>query len=464
MAMIELSIHKDYVPKWGAWEGIREVFQNAMDEHDRGNPMSMEHKGSMLKVGNVGSELTAQHLLIGYSDKRDQRGMRGTHGEGLDLRLLALVREGFDVEVQTPTENWRPVIAKSEVYGVDVLFIRTRKVQHRRCGTTVVINGVSEELWNQIRFRFLAFHDEEAQDKITVDYYGDLLLNPVYRGQVYVKGIYVQSDHELEFGYNFHSVDLDRARRMVGDFDLKWGMNAILGSAIKRRPDVLAKKIWNMINNEAKDVAGFGQYTDAEAKEILADQFRQEHGDEAVPVANIGESEEMASYGANGVVAPRVLREVIAGNIDTPQAIKEKAEKATIQTYSWGDLDDDEKATLKAVTGRLDRAMKSLRGNLSLSKILGTHTLYGLEAMSTIDCLDVVNFRTETVVGMYDPKLGKVQLARKCLQNYYMTLRVLVHEFGHKISRAGDATYQHEIATEDLWTAVTYVGNGDYNA
>ena len=35
MATIRLGIHKDYVPNWGVWEGVRDLAQNALDAEVR---------------------------------------------------------------------------------------------------------------------------------------------------------------------------------------------------------------------------------------------------------------------------------------------------------------------------------------------------------------------------------------------------------------------------------------------
>lgn len=458
MAKIELSIHQNYVSDWGAWEGIREVMQNALDEHDRGHPMSVKHEGEVLTIGNDGSELKVEHLLLGFTDKAEDKRARGEKGEGLDLGLLALVRGGFEVEVRTPTETWIPVIEPSEIYGQNVLFLRTRKVQKRRLGTIITIKGTAKSLWDDMKIRFLDLQEINDSSKISIAYHGDLLLSPAHRSKIYVKGIYVQDDPELKFGYNFHNVSLDRDRRMVSSFDLQYTTGHILSRATKMRPDLLLERVFGMLNNDGKDTHGFGKYIDGDVKKMIAARFRTEHGNDTIPVGSMGESEEMEAFGARGVVTPLRLRDVIAADIETPQEIKAKAANAVKKTYSWDSLKDEEKAVLRNVSGQIQAALDAFRGNHSLCNALEVHSLYGSSDDRVFDFVNIVDFRKDATLGTCSLREGGINIARKCLSNYFLALRVMVHEVGHKLSASGDTTVMAQMTTEEVWTAITYIG------
>ena len=46
MAKFELSIHEDYLAgRWGTWEGIREVVQNALDAQGGGRAQTTSRHG-----------------------------------------------------------------------------------------------------------------------------------------------------------------------------------------------------------------------------------------------------------------------------------------------------------------------------------------------------------------------------------------------------------------------------------
>lgn len=461
MSKVQLSVHKNYVPDWKAWEGIREIVQNAMDEHDKGNPIVVEHDvdEEELMIGNSGSELTIKHLLIGFTTKKDDPSSRGEKGEGLDLGILALIREGFGVEIETPTEVWTPEIRPSEDWGgEEVLFIDVKKRDNRIDGTYITIFNVSEDLWNSIKIRFLEFNKIEEESVIHDPFFGDLLLDPQYRGKIYVKGIYVQSDPEMKYGYNLEQVELDRDRRMISSFDLGWATARILSNAVLKRPEHMAKIVFNMLNNETKDVRGMcGANLNEKVSQLMAAMFEQEHGEAVVPVSSIKDSEDMESCGRKGVMAPRVLREIISTELDTPESVRKESSNTVLETYSWGDLDEKEQHVMKKVSKLIDEALSAFRGNNSLCRTLQCHELYGTEAKSILENTVIVKFRDDNIVGQCNTKTGEIFLSRETLSNYFVCLKTAIHELGHRISKSSDSSVTNAYTVESLWIAIEYI-------
>ena len=464
MSKIELSLHKNYVPDWSTWEGIREIMQNAMDENDRGNRISVKHsvKKEELVVGNEGSELTIQHLLIGFTTKAGDDKARGEKGEGLDLGLLALVREGFGIEVRTPTETWVPCIEMSDKWGEEVLFINTRKVSQRRDGTYITIKGVTEELWNKLEIRFLDFASYDPEYRISDEYHGDLLLQKRYKGMIFVKGIYVQTDMDMQFGYNLKNVGLDRDRRMVASYDLGRSTSKMLSVAVAKRPEKMTKIVWEMINNEVKDAQGWNQWnTDASIKEAMSKMWKEEHGDDAVPVSNMGESEEMGSFGRRGIVAPKVLRDIVDGEVDSAATVQKKMANATTTVHSWDDLTEAEHGVCAKACKTIDEALRAFRGNHALCMKLDCISLYAVEDERTMNMIKIVDFRNDAIRGMCETQSGEIQISRRVLDNYFLTLGVMIHEMAHRISRTGDTKIDHSRAIESLWLAVYFASAGE---
>ena len=52
---------------------------------------------------------------------------------------------------------------------------------------------------------------------------GYILLEPKFKGKMYVEGLYIQSDDNFKYGYNFNSdvVDLDRDRKAINYYELR---------------------------------------------------------------------------------------------------------------------------------------------------------------------------------------------------------------------------------------------------
>ncbi len=70
-----------------------------------------------------------------------------------------------------------------------------------------------------------------------------------------------------------------------------------------------------------------------------------------------------------------------------------------------------------------------------------------------LDDVNVVDFRDENILGLH--KDGQIQVAKKMLATRKEALRVLVHEFAHKISRETDGAKGHTEEVELLWADIT---------
>jgi hypothetical protein len=452
MSLVELSLHKDYVPDWGLWEGCREIFQNAMDENDNGHKIFLDHSGDTLSIGNNGSHLTIKSLLIGYTTKSHDSKMRGEKGEGLDLGLLALVRSGYKVVVRTPTEIWRPFIGFSDKWGQDILFIDVNRNELDSNFTEILVSGISKEDWSGIKFKLLDFHDIDRGDIVDVENHGSLLLNPEYSGMVYSKGIFVQKINRLKYGYNFFDVRLDRDRKMVDGFDLGWEMAHILNTAIITRPD-LSEHVWDMLMSEAFDTSGFSTYTiRGDVKNVVSEMFLEKHGEDAVVVSSTEEVDDMDAIGRNGVIVPKAMREVVSGNIDTPYIVKEQMAKAVEKTYSMIDLSSDEYDILTVSIDNLQCVLNKFCGNEKLCIEFDVIPLMNVNTFTLRDVVRVVQFRSEHVVSRFDKENGVLNISRFLLKNKIKVIKSLVRETARMLDSS--MVVGHLNMVESIWCAI----------
>ena len=203
MPKLELSINVKYVPKWGAWEGIREFVSNGKDaETEFSAPLTVSHLNGTLRIENDGARLTREALLFGTTTKAGRADQIGAFGEGIKLAALALVRSGRSVKIRTGDEVWTAEISRSERYDADVLKFDCVGGRDNKNRVRVEIDNVTDQDWKDLRSRFL-FIDKPRDKEIVATSRGDLLLGERFAGKLYVKGIFVQSDPRLTFGYNF---------------------------------------------------------------------------------------------------------------------------------------------------------------------------------------------------------------------------------------------------------------------
>lgn len=435
MSKMELSINSQYVQGWGAWEGVREIMQNALDAQDDGFEMEVRHNGvDTLRISSKDVKLDANVWLLGTSSKGSGR-YRGCFGEGLNLSMLALVRAGHDVKIINDDESWIPKIEESDTFGgSDVLTIYTRKRQNRAYKFTVEIGGVDRETWAMIKPRFI--HLAKPKRSVPTSH-GDVILDSAFKGRIFVKGIYVQTKADLSAGYNFHSVDTDRDRKMVDSWDLHYTAAKAWEEAMTRQASPkITKKVIKMLEAGAPDVEQMGSLygsVNPKVAEAVSAHFRSEHGDNAVPVTSMSDSREAGHLGKKGVVVPRALAKVLELDFGSLEKAREAHRQATAKTYAWDELDAKEQDHYTAVVGLVERAASSL----------------GYAPVE--DRLTVVDFNDERTEGQHKSD-GSLLLAKRILADYENLLATLVHEVAHDKGRDGEV--EHERAEGILFSRI----------
>jgi len=427
MSKLELSINVQYLPSWGAWEGIRELIQNGKDaETEFEAPLKVTHLGTTLRIENEGAEMTRESLLFGTSSKTGRSDMIGKFGEGLKLGVLALVRSGRQVKIRTGGEVWSAYIAKSERYAADVLCFDCKGGNEDKKRVRVEISGVSADDWDGLKGRFLFLTKPKADTAVVTDR-GTLLLDEAAKGQVFVKGIYVQTDPRLNAGYDFRCCDVDRDRKMISSWDLRWECGQIWTAAAAMRPDLM-NTIFTMVLEGKSDVEGLehnASYAPQSVKNDIAKQFMAKFGADAVPVATLAESAEVEHLGKRGIVVSRPLGALLATTMGSKDELQKSMREEVVRTLSWSDLGEAQKYNL-----------------LDSVKLIGT-----VRSNCTLDLVDIVEFRSANMMGQY--KDGRLLVAARLLGDRDETLATLVHEFSHR--EGGDGEKNHVMAIENLW-------------
>lgn len=427
MSKLELSINAKYLPGWGAWEGIRELVQNGKDaETEFDAPLKVTHHNGTLRIENEGATLSREALLFGTSSKTDRSDMIGKFGEGLKLGVLALVRSGRTVKIRTGAEVWSAYIARSERYEADVLHFEIKGGNEDKRRVRVEISDVDDTTWNGLRERFLFLTKFKKDERVETDR-GDLLISDRFKGQIFVKGIYIQTDTRLSAGYNFNHATVDRDRKMIGGFELEWESSRVWELSIGQRPDLLDPFFQMMIDNKP-DVAGLAHTAGSASKDVqtkIAKAFEKKFGEGVVPVSNLAESSEVGHLGKRGIVVSKALGAMLATVMGSKEDLQKQMREEVTRTLSWHDMTEAQTATL---TANID-LVKSVRSECAL------------------DIVDVVEFRSPTLMGQF--KNGRLLIAARLLDDSDELLATLVHEYSHH--NGGDGEKNHVMAIENLW-------------
>jgi len=280
-----LSISTDYVSAWGAWEAVRELLQNSIDQTSELNDSKMifSHNGDRMMVGATNCRLKPQTLLMGVSSKRNDINSIGQFGEGYKLALLVLARMGCKVTIKNGPDIWTPVIEMDEKYGAEVLKVKTRKGNPNDNDVIYRIEGIDIPNLDEL---YLPNAPTVLHDR---------------PGQIYVGGLYVCTVQDLDNGYNFppNKLRLGRDRMMASTFDIQWETSRLLAAD---------KNLYTKLKSEKGDLRYADSHITPEDAEAVLAHYEAEHGD-AIPVSCQAEIDE-AGGGAFQLV-PRVLMNIL---------------------------------------------------------------------------------------------------------------------------------------------------------
>jgi hypothetical protein len=429
MARIELSLTKDYRPDWGTWEGVRELVQNGRDAQIQGDALlTVDFVNGTLRIENEGAALTRENLLLGQTSKAGDQRTAGHFGEGMKIGILALVRKGIPVRIRTGSEVWTPRIVRSDKFAADVLAFDIEGGREEKKRVRVEVGGgeFSADLWDEFKEKFLFLGRTTKNDRVETGR-GDLLLAPRFKGQIFVKGIFVSHRDGLPWGYNFNDVATDIDRKMVDTYDLEEAGRKLVSDAVDRRPDLIEGLVDTIVSGKDKlGVSSWNTYQLSDSvKEAVVAAFHAEHGADAVAVENTGESRAVAALGKRGIVVSGSALAIIQKAEGTVDQLKARLKDEVVKTYSWSELSRNEKDTLHRAmewAGRVDQ----------------------------FENVSVVDFRDADLQGLSGLP---VKIARSALSSPELALEVLIHEFAHNDSGAPDCDVRHVKAIEAGWRA-----------
>lgn len=217
----QLSLVKTYVAKWGPVQAIRELIQNALDSD---SPFRYEFNNRAedgtwtLKLNSEFSTLQAKTLLLGATNKGDNKGAIGSFGEGYKLAMLVLTRVNMPMRIINNDKIWTPRFRNSKQFGEEVLVVDETDANDRlNKGVTFIVEGIDDEMMIQIQSSCLQMQPMIGEIKTTS--YGDILLEQ--KGKLYVGGLFI-CETQFTYGYNIKPghIVLERDRQTVADWKM----------------------------------------------------------------------------------------------------------------------------------------------------------------------------------------------------------------------------------------------------
>lgn len=431
---IELTIKVDYLQSWGAYEGVRELVQNGKDaETEFSAAFTVRHRKDTdtLVLENEGCTIPHEALLFGHTSKSSRSDTIGKFGEGLKLGMLALVRAGHEVKIRSGSEVWVPKIERSEKFSADVLVVYIEKGRAEKDRVQIEVSKISADDWSSMKDCFLFL--TKSPDQIETNY-GTLLLGDKFSGKLYVKGIFVESDPKYRQGYNFtgDNVSIDRDRKMIQRWDIEWRTREIWSNALRTKPNLIAQ-FFELLEGDSSDLTGIDESSAQNfPKEVIAEactRFSNQHGATAVAVQNLAESQDIEHLGRRGIIVNKPLRSVLQAQMGNAEKLKQTLKNEVTKFYGWGELTSEEQQYLSRALLLIDRVVP-----LNLSHV------------------DVVDFRSATIAGLFVPDSQRVQISKRSLTDQRETLVTLVHEVAHR--KGNDGSHDHMAQVEHIWGGI----------
>ena len=412
MSVLELTIDQKYAPNWQVFDGIRELVQNCKDGDTCGHTMQVTYNKSRsqptLQLINQGTQLEKSSLLLGGTDKRNNPNLIGFHGEGLKIAFLTLLKHGFDLWIRTGYEKWIPRIEHSQTYGAELLKVEVTKSQTFEPDLKVEVRGLVENDWFAIKERFLfsPFVQLGSNECIELGR-SKILTAEKYRGHLFVKGIWVcDLPGKYWFGYDLEDLKLDRDRKLVDPFNLKWNIRTVLEDAA-RQDKLSSEDLYTLFQGdsweESRIIIDMGDYGTEFLAAKVTEHFRKLNGDESnvVAVDSMQDSINVQHFGLKGVVVAKPIKRLV-----------EQKE---------GKLED--KRQQKALD------IKQRYGAESLSQEEVTNFSWAVDLLHRIQIdhpISVVDFCGVSVLGTF--KEGEISISKNILLDRKELIATVIHE------------------------------------
>ncbi|CEQ01598.1 Uncharacterised protein [[Clostridium] sordellii] len=290
----ELSLTSGYANTWGVQESLRELIQNAIDQEKQveDNDMSIEYDGNnKLIISNKNSVLQKKTLLLGYTSKENDEDTIGQFGEGYKIALLVLTRLGYNVTIYNygKREVWTSKLVKSRRYeGEKVLtiYVETEHIWKKipNNNLTIEIEGINIDIYKELIQRCLHLQSTYKKNLLKSKY-GNILLDDKFKGKLFVNGLFIGDNDELSYGYDIlpKYLNIGRDRDLVNSYD-------IYHTTSRMWKEQNNFRLNELIDKDALDVRYIVsdwryEEKDAEIGEKIYVEFKEKHGDKAIPVS-----------------------------------------------------------------------------------------------------------------------------------------------------------------------------------
>lgn len=445
--VVTFPIASTYVQNWGAYEAIRELFQNALDAQDGGKPMAWRYfpDEHVLHLTSHGATLGREALLLGASEKAPGEA-RGQFGEGLKLAMIAALRAGLEMAIVTGGETWVPrFVAAPEYGGREVLAVYIHEAPEFKDSVTIYLKGVTSVMWRDLATKIQAL--SPSRTLLNVPGHGRVIDEP---GRIFSRGLFVTEVAGMKYGYDFERLALDRDRSNVHQHTLWYAARSLFLVGLTRDPATAAALLRPALMDDAyetRTIPEAAPFAPPDSAWVLAirDDFTGHYGPSAVPCVETADAAEMSHYGYQAIKVPLgYFRTLASAGVDFA-ARKMRDFGAILCEYTRDQLSAAEQENLQVC--------------LNVARV-GISYMVACKMLSplTDDRIRVVDFSQKGTKALYQPDGKMISLSRATLGSRKEVLISLLHEAAHEASIEHDSTFIHVIHEQVAEITKTMLG------
>jgi hypothetical protein len=426
---LSTGISPNYVPNWNDVDALREVAQNLLDVRTEfGCKTTLTYAEGVAIFRDYGPGLELKNLVLGNTNK----GVNsiGQYGEGLKLALLEFARNHVEVTVRTGNNVIVPVIEYDENYKTEVMQFLVTEMPRSIQGTEIRVRCTNDDL-KKARAYFVALTpyiiDWQEQNRVSLP-----------GGRIYINGSKVAEIPDMMFSYHLSKEEagdiMNRDRSTVDTTKLHPIISSIINNttSMNVRRSLLKefgseKTVWEL---------SFSWYTGRIVNaELWSKDIRHVFGEKIATNGYDSETNAKASYAGYRILIMPYAQENFLNSHGVIQAAHVKVgvvpEGAEVLKSSLSKVQKD----------NLTNASNKIEERLSN---LGTvRVVRKLEFCET----------ARPAAGSYSPSDDTINITIAALHDYNETLRVLIHEYVHKItSGATDCSREFERGWETVTT------------
>ena len=223
MHLFDLNI-ETVLEHWDVEHGLREIVANALDESalSGAGPISIaKDEQGRWHIRDYGRGIRIEHFTLNENlEKIGANGVIGKFGVGLKDALAALDRH--DAKVLIRSQHGAFTLTKAAKHGfagITTLHISQEPGDQAARGTDVILTGVPDAAIEKAKAMFLCFREHRVMDATP---FGQVIAAPVAGAEVFINGVWVNSEPTFLFSYNVTSLTdpmrkaLNRERVNVG--------------------------------------------------------------------------------------------------------------------------------------------------------------------------------------------------------------------------------------------------------